>query len=68
MCSHQPFNTVNFSIKMLPKNARGSGFLTHIACICEDRRLHAMKMGNTIVYEARYSGNKDFGRFHAVKD
>ncbi len=50
------------------ENARYSGFLTHIACVCRGSRLHAMKMGNMIVYEARYSGNKDFGRFYAVKD
>jgi hypothetical protein len=53
---------------MRPKNARRSGFLIHIACICEDRRLRAIKMSNTIVYEARYSGNKDFSRFYVVND
>jgi hypothetical protein len=68
MCSLQSFNTVNSSIQMRLKNARHSGFLTHIACVCEDSCLHAMKMGDMIVYEARYNGNKDFGRFYAVKD
>jgi hypothetical protein len=68
MSSLQSFNTVNSSIQMRLENAQHSGFLTYIACVCGDSRLHAMKMGNLIVYEARYSGNKDFGCFYAVKD